>query len=163
MKFMKKGKLYCFYLLLIMSLVNANADYKKDYEDAIADLNESFLEQKVLRPKEITDVSSFFYDLALYKYALRGKNVFLKEQCKSCFRCLTNTSLITDICAAIQCVFGDESDPQHLSLYALKGFRTEIRIILHFLKKLLKDPSFSGTLEKIYENYNQDLCLELSY
>ena len=70
---------------------------------------------------------------------------------------MTDTSLITDICAAVQCVFGDEDDSQHLSLYALKGFHTKIRIILHFLKKLLKDPSFSGTLEKIYENYSQDL------
>ena len=160
---MRKVKLCCFYLFLIESLVIVNADYKMDYENAMAELNESFLEQKLLEPKGITDVPSFFYDLALYKYALKGKHDFLKRQCKSCFQRLTDISLITDICAAVQCVFGDESDSQHLSLYALKGFRTEIRIILYFLKKLLKYPDFSETLGKIYENYSRDLCLELSY
>ena len=148
--------------------MNLRDQCRKNYEDAITELTGS-LQRKELEPKEVQDISSFFYDLALCKYAIRMKDEPLKKKCKSCFLCLADVSLITTICEAVQCVFGDEDDPQHLSLYALKGFRTEIVIILFLLKRLLRNPSLSSqsclseSLNSIYENYSKDLSLESSY
>ena len=158
---MKRGIL--FNLLLGLLVVNVKADYREDYDNAVAELNDNLCNQVKLHPKKISNVSSFFYDLTLCKYAIKIKDKNLKNQCMLAFSKLTNGTLINEVGAAIQDVFGDEEDSQHLSLYSLRGFRTEIRIILHLFKHLLNDSTYNTSLKKTYENYKQDLCLETSY
>lgn len=160
-------KVILFNLLLGLLIMNVKADYREDYDVAVAELNEDLCNQVNLHPKEINNVSSFFYDLTLCKYAIKIKNKSLKNQCMSAFSTLNNSkltdsTLVKEIGVAIQDVFGDEEDSQHLSLYSLRGFRTEIRIILYLFKHLLNDSTYGIFLKKTYENYKQDLCLETS-
>ena len=156
-------KIILFNLLLGWLVMNVKADYRENYAIAVAELNENLCNQVKLHPKKINDVSSFFYDLTLCKYAIKIKDKNLKNQCMLAFSKLTNGTLINEVGVAIQDVFGDEEDSQHLSLYSLRGFRTEIRIILHLFKHLLNDSTYNTSLKKTYENYKQDLCLETSY
>ena len=101
--------------------------------------------------------------MILYRYAIKTKDKNLKKQCIIAFRKLTTPKLVNEIGVAVQYVYGDEKEPEHLSLYALRGFSIEIRIILHLFKNLLNNPDYDTSLAQIYKNYQNDLWLEYSY
>ena len=69
---MKRGIL--FNLLLGLLVVNVKANYREDYDNAVAELNGNLCNQVKLHPKKISNVSSFFYDLTLCKYAIKIKD-----------------------------------------------------------------------------------------
>ena len=156
-------KLILSQIIFALFVADINADYRDDYASATEELNANLCSKDRLHPKTINNVTSFFYDLILYRYAIKTKDKNLKKQCIIAFRKLTTPKLVNEIGVAVQYVYGDEKEPEHLSLYALRGFSIEIRIILHLFKNLLNNPDYDTSLAQIYKNYQNDLWLEYSY
>jgi len=141
----------------VLSLANVRANIFDIYRNACDELNEDIVvNEDNITPKIVKDVSSFFYDLTLCRYAVNTKNDNLKKKTLRYLR-RTTVDSIPEIILAVQSLFGDRDNPKHLSLYALRSYKIEVKIIISLLKKLQKN-SISKEIVEMYKNYEEDLC-----